>query len=391
MRGQAIMASSTRGQHLGRSTRRKRSGNAGVDVSVIMPTTSWQEPFETCARRVLNLIDASAIPAELIVVHDGRMTKPPGWLRRSDVRVVGTRAVGGPAAARNKAAHSARGRILFFVDADVELATDAIERVHATLSADDGPVATFGSYDDLPAAPGTVSQFRNLLHHHTHTSHPGRAGTFWAGCGAVRAAYFHDIDGFDEGFRCPSVEDIELGMRLEAGGGRIVLDPLLQGKHHKRWTLRSMVVTDITCRAVPWTNLIVKSGRLPASLNIDWKNRISGVLAVSSLVAAGCAAVGLAGLPAALACLAGIVALNLDFYLLCVRQRGLGFGLVSCLLHWLFFVYSSLAFGAVVLRSAAARLLRPFWSSSLPCPPSDNAPSTSRAAGDPAETLPGIA
>jgi transposase len=31
-----------------------------------------------------------------------------------------------------------------------------------------------------------VSRFRNLLHHHTHTTHPGPACTFWAGCGAVR-------------------------------------------------------------------------------------------------------------------------------------------------------------------------------------------------------------
>ena len=38
------------------------------------------------------------------------------------------------------------------------------------------PAALFGSYDDMPAAPGAVSQFRNLLHHHVHSpiAGPGR-------------------------------------------------------------------------------------------------------------------------------------------------------------------------------------------------------------------------
>ena len=46
--------------------------------------------------------------------------------------------------------------------------------------------ALFGAYDDLPAAPGIVSNFRNLLHHHVHHRNAGPAETFWTGLGAVR-------------------------------------------------------------------------------------------------------------------------------------------------------------------------------------------------------------
>ena len=38
-----------------------------------------------------------------------------------------------------------------------------------------GWTAVFGSYDDEPADEGTVSAFRNLLHHHVHQSSPGPA------------------------------------------------------------------------------------------------------------------------------------------------------------------------------------------------------------------------
>lgn len=342
---------------------RRQGEVTGCDVSIVMPTTSWGGAFPACARRVLDLIEAAPIVAEFVVVHDGPMSEPPEWLRRPDVRLLATRRMGGPAAARNKAAEQARGAVLFFVDADVELAADSLDRVHAAFAADNAPVAVFGAYDNAPAAVGTVSQFRNLLHHHTHLSHPGRAGTFWAGCGAVRTAHFHDVGGFDEKYRYPSVEDIELGMRLEADGGRIDLDPLLQGKHHKRWTLKSMITTDIASRAVPWTRLIMNSRRLPATLNVDWKNRISGMLAVAGVLAMIAAAVTRFGLPVAIGCIAGVVALNRDFYLMCMRRRGMAFAAASCALHFLFFVYSSIAFGVVVLSSLVFGLGRPSCSS----------------------------
>ena len=43
--------------------------------------------------------------------------------------------------------------------------------------------------------------------------------------------------GFDaERFPFPSVEDVELGLRLSAQGARIGLDPSVRGKHLKAWS-----------------------------------------------------------------------------------------------------------------------------------------------------------
>lgn len=338
-----------------------RPGDA-PDISVIMPTTSWAGVFETCARRVLDLLDAAPCAAEFIVVYDGRMPEPPDWLLRTGVRILATEDVRGPAAARNMGADQARGAILFFVDADVELAVDALDRVHAALANDDGPIAMFGAYDDAPADPRTVSRFRNLLHHHTHVTHPGEAGTFWAGCGAVRAAHFHDVGGFDETYTRPSIEDVELGTRIAASGGRIVLDPRLRGKHHKAWSLWSMVATDVSCRAIPWTRLILAHRHLPATLNTDWPSRASGVLAIAA-VAAALATVHPAwstyGLLAAGACVAGVIALNAGFYRLCMRRYGAVFAVAAVGLHLLFFCYSTLAFGGVALASCIPGGARP--------------------------------
>ena len=280
-----------------------------------MPTVSWRGVFEQCAQRVLDIIEAANFAAEFIVVYDGTMAKPPAWLQRSGVRIVSTRVINGPAMARNKAAESARGQLLFFVDADVTLALDSLERVYTAFQSDDDLVALFGAYDDEPSALDTVSQFRNLLHHHTHVAHPGRASTFWTGCGAVRTAAFLDAAGFDSSDRYPSVADIELGMRITAAGGKIVFDPLISCKHTKRWTLASMIRTDIVHRARPWTQLIMSRHSLPESL-------------------------------------------SLDFYLLCLRKRGIPFAAASFALHMLYFVDSSITFGVVVVEELLRGLRR---------------------------------
>ena len=165
--------------------------------------------------------------------------------------------------------------MLVFVDADVVVHGDAIERLRGAFAADPALTAAFGSYDDAPAAPGTVSRFRNLLHHHVHASSPGPAETFWAGLGAVRRDAFAEAGGFDaDRFPGPAVEDIDLGRRLRARGGRIVLDPEIRGTHLKRWSLAGMVRTDLAQRAIPWTRVQLEERRLASVLNLGWRQRV---------------------------------------------------------------------------------------------------------------------
>ncbi len=198
-------------------------------LSVIVPATDAPATLGQC----LNAINAADEgPDEVIVVADRGLT--------------------GPAHARNAGARRSRGALLAFVDADVEVHPDAFARIRAAFDVDPDLDVVFGSYDDAPAAMGAVSGFRNLLHHHVHQSSPGVSATFWSGLGAVRRDTFEACGGFDEDhFRHASVEDVELGVRLTCSGCRAVLDPALQGTHLKAWTLRSMIHSDFSRRAVP--------------------------------------------------------------------------------------------------------------------------------------------
>jgi Glycosyl transferase family 21 len=240
----------------------------------------------------------------------------------------------GPAAARNAGAARTRAEILVFVDSDVEVHADALALIARRFAGDPGLTAVFGAYDDDPAAPQLTSRFRNLLHHHVHVSSAGGAETFWAGLGAVRREAFEAVGGFDaECFPGPSIEDVELGVRLHEDGGRLLLDPDVRGRHLKSWTPLGMVRTDFSRRGVPWVRLLLRRGSGSTALNLGWRHRASA--AAASLLALALVARRPRIALAALALTAG---LNRGFYALLARRGGpslLGAGVVLHLVHQL--------------------------------------------------------
>jgi glycosyltransferase involved in cell wall biosynthesis len=273
-------------------------------VTAVIPATKRPETLE----RVRGAIEEAAAPPEEILVVDG----PPQ---------------AGPAEARNAGARRASGDVLVFVDADVLVHRDAFVRIRAAFESDPALSGVFGSYDDEPAQEGTVSAFRNLLHHHVHHNSAGPAKTFWAGLGAIRRDVFLGTGGFDEAYRVPSIEDVELGLRLTDAGHRLELAPEIQGKHLKRWTLPEMIRCDVRQRAVPWLTLLLRRRHLPAALNLSWGHRAS---ALASVGLAGAVATrrSRALIPAATL----LIVLNRAFYRLLweklgPRKAALGVGL----------------------------------------------------------------
>ncbi|MGI8595608.1 MAG: glycosyltransferase [Solirubrobacteraceae bacterium] len=255
--------------------------------------------------------------------------------RPDEVLVVEEPARAGPAVARNLGAQRAAGDVLVFVDADVEVHPDAFARIRSAFDGDPGLTAVFGSYDDAPAAPGVVSVFRNLLHHDVHHSSPGPAQTFWAGLGAMRRDAFLDAGGFDaDRYARPSIEDIELGMRLAQDGARIELRPEIQGTHLKCWSLGQMIATDFSARGVPWVGLLLDQGGSSA-LNLGWRHRLS---AVASLSLAGGAVLRRPRIVAAAGL--ALVALNHRFYAMLARRQGPAEATAGVALHALHHIVS---------------------------------------------------
>jgi GT2 family glycosyltransferase len=312
--------------------------SARPQLSVIVPAHNAVETL----RRSLAALAASDLPRErfeLIMVDDGSTDETS--LVAAEFCDVVVRLSGnphGPGYARNRGFETSCGSIVVFVDADVVIHPDALRRIAEHFAADPALTSVFGSYDDQPAAPGIVSQYRNLLHHYVHSTSRGDAETFWAGLGAIRSEAFAEVGRFDEWhYARPQIEDIELGRRLRLRGHRIRLDPDIQGTHLKRWTLRNTYSSDLRYRGVPWMWLILKEGPSPETRVLNVRTRETVLTALAGLTLPLLLAATILRdtrpLLAIAGCLAVILAANLPFYAFLYGHRGLGFALAALPLH----------------------------------------------------------
>ena len=331
-------------------------------ISVVIPVHNGGESFRRC---LASLANVRADFHELIVVADGEADESWRVAEQWGAHVIRLPQAGGPARARNLGASVAQGDIVFFVDADVCVHSGTIRQLKNAFQQDERLAALIGSYDDAPGAINFLSQYRNLLHHYTHQTARSNASTFWGACGAIRRDVFLTMGGFDERYRYPSIEDIELGYRLTAAGYQIRLQKDVQVKHLKCWQAGSMLKADFFYRALPWAELILHRRGLINDLNLKVSSRISVVLAYSAI---GLLIFGLAkasiqstifpevwiGLGILILAL---VHINLPVYRFFLRKRGWRFTAQVIPWHWLYYLYSGLAFAIGWVRHSLLQAL----------------------------------
>jgi GT2 family glycosyltransferase len=127
---------------------------------------------------------------------------------------------------RNRAADTARGDLLAFVDADHEVAPEWADAAVGIFLSDDKVGAAGAIY--TPPRDGTwVQRMYGALRGKTSA----RGDTAWLGSGnlVVRRAAFEAVKGFDTSLE--ACEDVDLCQRLQAGGWRVMADPRLESVH----------------------------------------------------------------------------------------------------------------------------------------------------------------
>jgi len=202
-------------------------------VSVIIPTHNRS----TSLRRTLDALCVQTYPhplLEVLVVTDGCSDDTVDMLQRYPapfaLRVIVLKGQNqGPAMARNRGAASATGKLLLFLDDDVEPKPPLImAHVHAH---DQQPcLVVMGPY--VPVLQGRVDCLRRLMRtwwqdkFHTMRQ-PGYRFGYWdllSGNLSLEAEVFDRVGGFDPTFPCAH-EDYELGARLIKAGASLILAP----------------------------------------------------------------------------------------------------------------------------------------------------------------------
>ena len=320
-------------------------------LSVIVPVYNSTGYLNRC---LAALAKSNFNDFDVLVVDDGSTEAVEPIVTRYGFDYMRIDGPGGPARARNRGVTRAKGKYLVFIDADVCVHKDTLTAFAEVFAADSGIDAVVGSYDETPAESGFFSQYKNLFHHYVHQTSGGYVNTFWSGCGAMRRDLFLAFGGFDEErYRRPAIEDIELGTWVTAAGFQIVLAPQVKATHLKRWTLWSILKTDIFDRGVPWIQLMLRAGAAANTLNAKSSQRICVALTwlASALLpliwwqpVAGILSFSLLSL---------VSALNFDFYRYFIAHSGIWFTLRVLPMHWLYFWYC----GLCVIWGTAAHYL----------------------------------
>jgi glycosyltransferase involved in cell wall biosynthesis len=210
-----------------------QSDLTSMGITVVVPTYNREALLARCIE-ALRSQSPSASGYEVVVIDDGSSdgTKrmclgvAAEWTQLRYIQQENQ----GPAAARNRGVHEARGEIVVFTDDDCVPPSDWLSRIH-------------GWFERVPELSGvgglmlTPEREWIPLSHHSDLAHPGESG-YSKFIGTNNAAYRRcallDAGGFDETFRHVSVEDSELYIRLRQRGHKMVIDPTLWVYHPAR-------------------------------------------------------------------------------------------------------------------------------------------------------------
>lgn len=223
-----------------------------LSVSVVIP--AWNAGG-TIAKCLDSIMKQTVAPTEVILVDDGSDDNSVDIAKEYGVTLLSTGGRKGPSTARNIGTSSAVGDVILFLDSDVTVPGDLVEKVLSHFN-DESIWAVQTLYTPVCPAEDPVSQYQNYYYYYSLNRMPeGKTATFATWCSAVRRERFLEIGGFNVRIPEPTVEDEELGYTIVENGGIIILDKSVQVTH-----LASYTLPQFTSRRLRMARAQAKSG-----------------------------------------------------------------------------------------------------------------------------------
>ena len=200
-----------------------------MDASIVIPTYN-KLPYLQVALRSLESLEYHRVSFEVVVVDDGsgddtaaflsdvRCSFPLHFLRHESNR--------GRASARNTGLRKARGKMVIFLDDDMEVVPEFLG-AHLRGHKEGSGRVVLGNVRSAPGVTRTAL-VRYLDSRGVHRLRPGQPVPFWyfaTGNVSLERDLLLDVGLFDERFREFGGEDLELGYRLNRAGASFIYAP----------------------------------------------------------------------------------------------------------------------------------------------------------------------
>ncbi|MEU7752468.1 glycosyltransferase family A protein [Micromonospora sp. NPDC049101] len=321
-------------------------------VSIVVPNYNGADTLPLCLRS----LQGQTYPnIEIIIVDDGSSDDSLAIAKRFGVTVTSTGSNMGCGVARNTGVARSTGEIVFYVDSDIALASDAVASAVAILRGDSTIGAVCGVQDAEPLVNRTlVAQYRGLQYHYWSASSVGDVSFMFPSLCAIPTKVHTEIGSFNP--KLKQTEEVDFGYRLSQRY-RLRLSQAVRGRHAHDPRLRILL------------RKLFHRARLRVPLYADARHFANGFetrqRAWASLAAAASLPafllpliLGPAGLLGPVLMLAVSIACDAGMYRFVFRRRGLAFLAFFVATHYVvnLTIVAGVAVGAV--QWSASRTFR---------------------------------
>lgn len=310
-------------------------------ISIIVPVSGNQNTIERCLRTIKNSVYQNY---ELIVVVSSNHDTIRSIAKKYTDKVLTINRKSKRNQARNKGIKISTGEIIVNIDSDVLIQPDTLSKINDYLSRHRNIDALTGLLAKSHPHKNFFSQYKNLYMHYIFRKLPEHVTFLYGSIYAIRRSAVVPVDS-----DIKIADDTALGQLLVSNGKKIAFLKDLEVTHLKKYTLFSFIKNDFQI-PFDWAKIFLK--------HRDWrqlgKNKtgfahspkqqlISVVLAPAILLIGLLAPVGFFSFLLLSALALTWALLNLYFTAYLIKERGLFFGIFSCLVT--FFDHLVMALG----------------------------------------------
>lgn len=209
-----------------------------MEISVVIPAFNAAKTLGKC----LDAFSSSTKkPKEIIVVNDNSNDNTLEIANRYVTTILNNNGENGANICRNIGANAATGDIVLFIDSDVQIHPDTIEKIHLEFS-NSSATAVVGCYSAFPEQKGIMTRYKNLWIRFSYLQSQKKIDWIFGAVSAIKTDVFKSMGGFNTNLQAKNgVDDLEFGKRLIAGGYKIILNKEVEVDHLKEFTFKSFV------------------------------------------------------------------------------------------------------------------------------------------------------
>lgn len=190
-------------------------------------------------RTLESLLTQTRPACQVLVVDDGSTDESRAVAARYPVTLLEHAGNRGLAAARNTALAAADCEVLLYVDADALAAPDLLEQVERGYAAGGPGLSGVGGQGVEVNLLTAADRWRRAHASQGHGSRARQVPFLYGLCMSYRVEALCRVGGFDPAYRA-NAEDVDLGLRIKAAGGRLLYWPEACVFHQRQDDLASL-------------------------------------------------------------------------------------------------------------------------------------------------------